>query len=448
MFVARFLISVGLCGLLLAQPGYALQQDKQQQEKHQQAMQLMDSPMDNLLPIDGQRFRIDSGIEEITLLFFREPNSPPLILIKPDGSKWYDSDYPLERVTWYTDPKFDMIKIVDPEPGPWQVAGRVDKNNRAIIVSDVSFKADPLPQQLFENERLKVEGTLYNGNEPVTTSRFGETVILDVLFVSSNNPDYDNFGSEPSRVAEFSDDGQGYDEQAGDGTFTGRFKLDVVPGEYIPSYQLQTPLYERSFEDEAVVVEHQPITFDFNLAEQAGADNGLVVQLDEQLIIPSSVAINGSISYPNGEQRQFSVTKIDSYPHIIPLDNLTYGKHLIELNVFATSRQQREIELSFANLSFISVEPIPELTAEQRAQQARQEAAREAALQQQQRAAEEQQLFINLVIVIVINVLLISAAVFAVWWQRRKRNPAVAQKSAQKKVDKANKKAAKKSKAD
>lgn len=442
MSLARFLIAFGVCLLVTALPLKA-----QQQTDNPQPMELMEGPVDNMLPIEGQRFRIDAGIKEITLLFFREPNSQPLILIKPDGSKWYDSDYPLERVTWYTDPNFDMIKIVEPEPGPWQVAGRVDKNNKAIIVSEIRFEADPLPQQLFQNERLKVEGTLYNGNTPVSTARFRETVMLDVLFVSSNNPDFDNFGADPTRVADFSDNGQGHDEQAGDGTFTGRFALDVVPGEYIPTYQLQTPLYERSFEDAPVVVEHQPITFEFDLAEERGADNGIMVSVDEALVNPSSVALNGSVSYPNGEERRFSVTQIESFPHVIPLDNLAYGKHLVQLNVFATSVEGREFELQFNNLSFISVEPIAEPTAEELAQQAREEAARKAELERQQREAEEQQLMLNLIIVVTINVALIAGAIGFVWWRRRARrlsnDPAAAQKKAAKAEQKAQKKAAK-----
>lgn len=62
----------------------------------------------------------------------------------------------------------------------------------------------------------------------VKTSRFRQTVLLDVLFVSTNNSDFDNFGSNPSRVAQFEDDGRGHDERAGDGIFTGFFNLDVV----------------------------------------------------------------------------------------------------------------------------------------------------------------------------------------------------------------------------
>ena len=441
--MARFLKTQIICTLLSISVAVANAQNSQQTDDNL-PMELMQGRMDNLLPIKGQRFRIDAEVEEITLLFFRDQGSAPLILIKPDGSKWYHSDYPLERVTWYTDPSFDMIKIIDPVPGPWQVAGRVDEENKAVIVSEVRFEAEPLPQQLFENERLKVEGTLYNGDTRVSTARFREAVLLDVLFVSSNNPDYDNFGAEPTRVAEFSDNGQGYDEVAGDGVFTGRYALRVVPGEYIPTYQLETPLYERSFEGEAVVVEKQPVRVDFVLAEERGADNFLTVELEQDLVKPTSVVVNGSVNYPNGEQRRFSVTDVNSFPHSIPLDNLTYGKHLVELTIFATSQKGREIELQFDNLSFISVEPIEQLTDAEQAQQNRQQVEREAELRRQQRAAEERQLMMNLIIVAVVNIVLVGLAIAVVWWKRRQKSPVYQQQKAAAAASKANKKAAKK----
>ncbi|WP_404399573.1 TIGR03503 family protein [Idiomarina seosinensis] len=407
-----------VCLLLFSSMGQAQQDNDNPQ---QAAMELLDSPMDNTLPIKGQRFRIDNNVEEITLLFFREEGSDPLIVIRPDGSKWYDTDYPVEKVSWYTDPSFDMIKIKEPQPGPWQVAGRVDEKNKAVIVSEIYFQADPLPDQVFQNEQLKVEGVLYNGDQPVDTSRFGEMVQLSVLFVSSNDPDDDNFGATPTRVAEFQDDGKGYDEKPGDGVFTGRFNLDLESGNYLPVFELSTPLYERRQEADMVMVEPQPVQVNFVLAEERGRDNLVEITVDDSLLKPQSVAINGSVQYPNGEERRFSVTQIENFPYQIPLANLDYGKHRVSLEIFATSQQDREIKLLLDDLTFISVEPISEPTAEELAQQAREQAAREAEQARQQQAAEERQAMINVIIIIAVNILLIVVAIGFVWWKRRKK---------------------------
>jgi len=47
----------------------------------------------NEVPLLDNRFRIDHKVEKITLLFFRKPGSPAVILVKPDGSKYYSPCY-------------------------------------------------------------------------------------------------------------------------------------------------------------------------------------------------------------------------------------------------------------------------------------------------------------------------------------------------------------------
>ncbi|OIN01790.1 TIGR03503 family protein [Idiomarina sp. MD25a] len=421
--MARFVITA-LLGFLLAFSSAALAQSAQEREQAEAGvaqLNVINDPMANRLPIEGQRFRIDDNIKEITLLFFRERGSSPLILIKPDGSKWYEARHPIEKVTWYTNENFDMIRIKEPMPGPWQVAGRVDEQNEAVIVSDIKFQAQPLPTPLYENEHIKVEGTLYNGEHPVKTARFHETVILDVLFVSTNNADFDNFGVDPQRIGQFSDNGRGYDEHAGDGTFTSRFQLNITPGQYLPTYELTTPLYDRSYETDPVVVEASPVSFEMKLAEQAERDHQLVIKIDDERIKQGSVAINGQVDFPNGEQRTFSLTDIEKSEISVPIANLDYGKHLVDMTIFATNQQGREFELVIDDYSFISSRPGPEPPSK-----AEQLAAKRAALEQEriekQRQLDEQesQAVANIIIIIAINLILLLLGVGAIWFLKKR----------------------------
>lgn len=421
--MARFVINV-LLGFLLAFSGSPLAQSVNEENptaEQRSKFNLINDPMANRLPVEGQRFRIDENIEEITLLFFRERGSSPLILIKPDGSKWYEARHPIEQVTWYTNENFDMIRIKEPMPGPWQVAGRVDEQNEAVIVSDIKFKAQTLPTPLYEDEHVKVEGTLYNGDSPVETARFHETVLLDVLFVSTNNADFDNFGVDPQRIGEFSDNGRGYDEHAGDGTFTSRFKLNITPGEYVPTYELTTPLYDRSYETEPVVIEASPVTFAVKMAEQADNDHQLVIEIDDERIVTSSVAINGEVDFPNGEKRTFSLTDIDQKEVAVPIANLDYGKHLVDIKVFATNKQGREFELVIDDYSFISTRPGPEPPSK-----AEQLAAKRAALEQErlekQRQIDEQesQVVANIIIIVAINLVLVLLGIGLIWFLKKR----------------------------
>lgn len=408
-----------------------------------QAMSLIEADITNELPIKGQSFRIDEHVEEITLLFFREPNSKPLILIKPDGSKWYDTRYPEEKVTWYTDPNFDIIRIKEPQPGPWQAAGRIDKENKALVISDIRFEAEPLPSPLFQNEELKVVGRLYNGDEIVETARFRQTVLLDVLFISTNNPDFDNFGAKPSRVAQFEDNGKGHDERAGDGLFTGFFNLDVEPGEWLATYEMTTPLYQRVFEFGPVEVKPLPVEFEVIQSDSVEANHQLKIQVDDKWIDPQSLVINGATSFPNGEIRKFTVVQADAFPHRVEIANLAFGKHLVDLDIFATTVNGREFEARINDFSFIAKEPPPpEPTAAELAQQQQLEFERQREIARQKQEAKRKQAMTNLIIIVVVNIVLIGLALFALWWFkfRQKKLPIEDDTSDVQKAEKSGKK--------
>ncbi|MDV6317121.1 TIGR03503 family protein [Idiomarina sp. HP20-50] len=406
--------------LISSSTAHALQNFSNVEPKEQikkQAMSLIEADITNELPIKGQTFRIDENVEEITLLFFREPGSKPLILIKPDGSKWYDTRYPEEKVTWYTDPNFDIVRIKKPQPGPWQAAGRIDEENKALVISDIRFEAEPLPNPLFQNEELKVVGKLYNGEEIVETARFRQTVLLDVLFVSTNNPDFDNFGAKPSRVAQFEDNGQGHDERAGDGIFTGFFNLDVEPGEWLATYEMTTPLYQRVFEFGPVEVKPLPVEFEVIQSEGVEDSHQLKIRVDDKWIDPQSLVINGVTNFPNGETRKFTVTQIDAFPHHVDIANLAFGKHLVDLDIFATTVSGREFEARINDFSFIANEPPPpEPTAAEVAQQQQLELERQRELAKQELEAKRKQAMTNLIIIVVVNIVLIGLALLALWW--------------------------------
>ena len=65
----------------------------------------------NQVPYFDNRFRLDANLDEITLIFYRKSGSKPIILIRPDGSKIRVSQFDHEKVEWFDDSTFDMIKI-------------------------------------------------------------------------------------------------------------------------------------------------------------------------------------------------------------------------------------------------------------------------------------------------------------------------------------------------
>lgn len=139
---------------------------------------------------------------------------------------------------WYDDLTYDIIKIKNPMPGPWQAVGKILPESRILILTNIELEVEPLPELMFKGETIKLTGRLTNGGEPITAGQFRDVVTLDVDFVSTNDSQYDNYGAATARVAEFKDDGQGFDERPGDAVFTGEFKLDIPAGGWRPEFLL------------------------------------------------------------------------------------------------------------------------------------------------------------------------------------------------------------------
>jgi hypothetical protein len=63
----------------------------------------------NSIQLLQNRFRVDYNVKEITMVFFREYGSAPVVLVRPDGSKLFQGRVDEEKVQWYDADTFDMI---------------------------------------------------------------------------------------------------------------------------------------------------------------------------------------------------------------------------------------------------------------------------------------------------------------------------------------------------
>lgn len=69
------------------------------------------------------RFRVDPTIEQITFLVYREQSSQPVVLVRPDGKKYYAwGSY--DNVRWYQEPSLDIISVDNPMPALGKLWGK------------------------------------------------------------------------------------------------------------------------------------------------------------------------------------------------------------------------------------------------------------------------------------------------------------------------------------
>lgn len=313
---------------------------------------LQQLPTRNQIAMFDNRFRIDNDVDEITLLMFRRPGSPAVILVRPDGSKINLHNAEAQNVEWHASRNYDLIHIPKPMAGPWQALGRILPESRIMVLSDIILDVDPLPEHLMSGETLKVTARLQNAGEPINARDFREILTLEVIFISTNNPDYDNFGRGIIQVAQFRDDGRGLDERARDGVFTGEFQLNFAAGEWVPKYLVKTPLYTREVEQAAVLIHPIPVKPELIKAEHTEDSHQLNFVVVDPEVKARSLILQGRIRYPDGDTETFSLQRPEQGGHRLQLEHRGYGSYMVEAEAFGELANGREFMLALPNVDF------------------------------------------------------------------------------------------------
>lgn len=359
---------LALCFFLLININFAYTQEAEQRIKKQISKLETNSStkgeigfhqsdnVTNEIPYFDNRFRIDSELEEITLVFFRKRGSTPIILVQPDGKKIRISDYDRERVEWHDDRTFDMIKINKPMAGPWQAIGDILPESKILVVSDVKIIVDPLPEIVLSGETLKVVGKLVNGSERIDIEEFRDVVQLDVNFFSTNNSAYDNFGADALKLTSFKDDGYDLDEYAGDNLYTGEFILDFAAGEWQPVFMIKLPLITRELRQKPILLHNSPVTLSVDTSESEATPHNLIITIDPTYVDPASLIFQGKTTFPDKQTRPFSIMgyENEASPERRTKD-ITYtepGIHRVNLSAFGRTTSGREFRLVVPEFTF------------------------------------------------------------------------------------------------
>jgi uncharacterized protein (TIGR03503 family) len=303
------------------------------------------------------RFRIDYEVDDITMIFFREFGSAPIVLVRPDGSKIFQSSADGESIFWFDSSTYDMISIKNPTPGPWQAVGQITPESRVMVISDLALHADPLPKMIFSGEILKQTSYLTNNGIQIDYTAFRDVVELTISLSSTNNPNFNNFGANTEIVAFFEDNGKGMDERPLDGIFTGQFNLAIASGEWIPTFTVSTPMFTREQVDPNIMLLANPIKVDVVLDGGGDGYHKLKVDAQREYVDMSTLLIDGKVRFPNGDIQNFSITDMsaDIREHLIV--NYEYGVYRVKLTAYGNTTEGREFILDVPEYSFLSEEP-------------------------------------------------------------------------------------------
>jgi uncharacterized protein (TIGR03503 family) len=380
---------------------------------------LPDLPAKNQIPLFDNRFRIDYEVEEITMVFFRKRGSASIILVRPDGSKINVASASDQDVEWYDDKTYDLIKIKQPTPGPWQAIGQILPESKIMVLTDIELKVDPLPDHLMVGETIKITATLTNGGKAIVAKDFRDLLRLDVLFISSNNSEYENFGAGVIELTTLADDGRNFDERPRDGIFTGEFKLEMKPGQWQPKFVVKTPLYTREVTQEPVILNKSPISYEIAQATKAEDLHWLTFKVTDPIINPQSVALQGKVRFPNNEVQSFTLGESAEVDKKLKIVNYASGTYKVESTLFAQTVTGRNVVIALPPASFVAEvvepEPVAAAVAEGEGSGTTTDAVKEpAAVPVIEPVVEEEKSF-PWVLVILSNIVILGGGGFAIW---------------------------------
>ncbi|USD65929.1 TIGR03503 family protein [Vibrio sp. SCSIO 43136] len=308
------------------------------------------------------RFRVDSTISQVSFLIYRKERSQSVILVRPDGVKYYAWNHP-EHVRWYNESGMDIISIDNPMPGPWQAIGKVHPANNIRIISNLQLEVDLFPQRLYLGETLKFTARLEQNGDPLNIRDFLDRVELTVTFTKyieneeALSPDARPI---PTVIGRFLDDGTLLDEKPGDGVFTAQLPIDIEPGKYRARISSGNGVFLRAIE-QTVLVYPRPFALTFNQARVETVDHTLDITPEKGSIATGSLALTVTQTTPAGLEvvtQDMAAKDADMLKASLPNSEQT-GRHAWEGHVYATEAATgRELMFKLPEQTFGVVEKV------------------------------------------------------------------------------------------
>ncbi|HHZ88742.1 MAG TPA: hypothetical protein EYN61_07035 [Chromatiaceae bacterium] len=286
------------------------------------------------LPLSDNRFKVDEGIREVTLLVFRKPGSEVTRLEAPNGIEVTQaSGY--STLQWHHEDAFDMITIQEPIEGEWEIIADVDPDNRAMVVTDLKIEVTELPNNVSLGEEFEIETRVLRDGEVVTEPQFLELVEVYAEQISANGEQ----SSLPLKLVEGSPSGK-------QGVFSATMSQALVAGHYEVIFSVDGGTFQREVR-QTVLVQPIPITVKVDRIDSPRWRGHQVwLSSDFELIAPESMRF--AVSASDGTGAQFDVAVTSSSDRVWELnipDSIGQGDLNLTIDVRGENVRGRPFEV-------------------------------------------------------------------------------------------------------
>lgn len=135
-------------------------------------------PQDSV-PLVGNTFAIDKSIKEFSILIFKKTGAKLPVLISPKKKK-FESKTKHRNLAWVSGKSYDLVTIKKPKAGVWKIIATMDPDNQVMIVTDLKFELDDIPNHLLANEKLDVVGFFTNNSKLISRQDFLSLINISV----------------------------------------------------------------------------------------------------------------------------------------------------------------------------------------------------------------------------------------------------------------------------
>ena len=227
------------------------------------------------LPLEENEFYVDRAVKELTLLVFLRKGAEPVELERPDGIR-ITRKKKLLSVKWNQESGYVLVTVTNPLSGKWKLLAKTDKDNRALITTDLKLKVSDVPAYISPGDNLIVESRLQENEKTIDHVGFLDLVSIRVKQIERRKEVLD---------VESIDTGESPDKKANDGVFTVQLGRTLLEG----SHQL-------------------------NFIADGGTFSRMV-RKTVQVIHPVNVRINQSVS---GESLSYHITVSAKSEFLVP----------------------------------------------------------------------------------------------------------------------------------
>lgn len=243
------------------------------------------------VPLKDNKFKIDSSIEQMTLLVFRSTDKPTE-LIKPDQSRLTEIKS-VEGVRWHNEDSYDLITVDNPEAGDWNIDADLDPDNRVMVVTNLKLKTTDLPNNILIGESFDISASLTEKDKVITKTEFLGLVNARMHEESeiSDPIDYD------------------LNQNLQNGVYRSHIGEMFQPGRNDVVITMTSPTFERQ-RRQSINVVATPFTVDVEqLKDEPTRTHKIVISPDESLIKTDKLFITAMLTAEDGSEWSYDVMK-------------------------------------------------------------------------------------------------------------------------------------------